>query len=128
MLPGGCGRVLRLDDPGRPFAGLPSLEVASPDHAQRRHLGHADDMCGCIERDLAALSPFVIAVDRNVVVFSEAAHGLFDPSVAISLRLARSIKEAQSFDPASNAPTRAPAPSYLQAAANSAVQRHSIST
>ena len=52
-------------------------------------------MCGCIERDLAALSPFAIAVDRNVVVFSEAAHALLGPSVPMSRRLAGSIEEAR---------------------------------
>jgi hypothetical protein len=52
-------------------------------------------MSGCIERDLAALSPFAIAVDRNVVVFSEATHALLGPSVSISRRLACSIKEAR---------------------------------
>jgi len=90
-----CGYVLRPDDPRCTLAGLPPLEVAYSDHAQRRHLGDADDPCGCIERDLAALSPFAVPVNLDVVVFAESAHPLLRPSVAVARRLARTIEEAR---------------------------------
>ena len=56
-------------------------------------LVNADHLCGCIERNLAALGPFAVTVARNVVVFTEAAHTLLSPSVAVTRRLARTIEE-----------------------------------
>ena len=46
-----------------------------------------------IERDLAALGAFVVAVNCNVVVIAETAHALLRPSVAVAGRLATTIEQ-----------------------------------
>src|SRR5450432_3166589 len=65
--------VVGLDDPRRFRTGLPSIDVATLDHAQRRHLVHADDLGRGIERDLSALGPFAVAVACDFVMAAEAA-------------------------------------------------------
>ena len=69
-------RNFRLDHPWSTWANLPALDVATAKHAQRRHIAYPDDFRCCLERDLAALSPFAVAVDCNLVVIAETAHAL----------------------------------------------------
>ena len=67
------GDVVGVDDPRRFRTGLPSLDVTALDHAQRRHLVHANDLRRGLKRDLAAFGPFAVPVARDFVVAAEAA-------------------------------------------------------
>src|SRR5262249_363165 len=49
-------------------------------------IAYPDDFRCCLERDLAALSPFAVAVACNLVVIAEATHALLRPRIAISGR------------------------------------------
>src|SRR5229473_8103379 len=78
--------VVGLDDPRRFRTGLQSIDVTTLDHAQRRHLVHADDLGRGIERDLSALGPFAVAVACDFVMAAEAAHALVSPTIAVAGR------------------------------------------
>jgi len=89
------GDVDGFNDPRRFRTGLPSLDVAALDHAQRGHLAHANDLRRGLERDLAAFGPFAVPVAHDFVVLAEAAHTLLSPAIAITCRLATTIEQSR---------------------------------
>src|SRR6516162_8144177 len=57
-------------------------QTCRPLMSQRRHIADADDFGGGLQRDLATLGPFAIAIRRNVPVFAEPAHALLGPGLS----------------------------------------------
>src|SRR5208283_3450992 len=85
------------DHPRSPGTDLVTLDVATAKHAQRRYIAHPDDFGCFLERDLAALSPFAVAVAGDLVVIAEAAHALLRPRIAISGRDADAVEQARNL-------------------------------
>ena len=73
---------------------MPALDVATAKHAQRRHIAHPDDFGCFLERDLASLGPFAVAVSRNLVAMAEIAYALLRLRMTISGRNADVIEQA----------------------------------
>src|SRR5262249_42638276 len=74
---------------------LPTFYVTPAEHPQCRHIAHPDDFRCCLERDLAPLSPFAVAVARNLVVVAEAADAFLRPRIAMAGFDADPIEEAR---------------------------------
>ena len=70
------GQVLRLDYPRRAPAKLAPLDDAVPDHAQRCHDAHIDDVRRRLKCYLASFGPLALAIDGNAVVAAERADQL----------------------------------------------------
>ena len=87
------GQILRLDNPWSAGTDLLALDVTTAEHAQCRHRADADDFCRLFQLDLAAFSPFSVAVGGNLVVLAEAVHALLGPSNAHCHQLVQSIEE-----------------------------------
>src|SRR5215831_1735410 len=87
------GQVLRLDYPRRTPAKLAPFDDAAPNHAQRRHHAHIDDLCRRLKRYLAPFSPLAFTIDGYAVVAAERADPCLGPAVAAAGWLAGAIEE-----------------------------------
>src|SRR6185312_10205725 len=88
------GNVRGLERPGRTATYLPSLDDAEPRHAQRRHDTHINDLCRRFKRDLAALSPFALAMNRNAIMAAKRANAYLGPAIAAPRWLAGAIEQS----------------------------------
>nr|WP_280943687.1 hypothetical protein [Mesorhizobium sp. LSJC255A00] len=65
--------IFMTDDPGRTLAILLGLQIAGADHAQHGHWPQAELRSRFLQCILAALRPFVLFVDGDVVLVAESA-------------------------------------------------------
>jgi len=86
------GQVLRLNYPRRAPAKLAPLDDAVPDHAQRCHDAHIDDLRRRLKCYLASFGPLALAIDGNAVVAAERADPRLGPAIAAPGRLASAIE------------------------------------
>lgn len=73
--------IFKADDPGRALAILLRLQTAGTDHAQYSHWPQAKLRSRFLQRILAALRPFVLFVNGDIVLVAESADTGLRPSV-----------------------------------------------
>ena len=91
-----AGQILSLDHPRRARASLSAFDLSAAEHTQRRHVADADEFRCRFERELAALGPFAVAEDGDVVVIAEAnARALASRHCRVRSRPAGAIEQAR---------------------------------
>ena len=85
--------IFMTDDPGRTLAILLGLQIAGADHAQDGHWTQPQLRSRFLQCIFAALRPFVLSVDGDVVLVAESADTGLRPSVLTTRGFAEPVEK-----------------------------------
>src|SRR5215469_2474490 len=90
-------QVNEPDYPGRPGAQLLPGNHAVGHHSVGRRSTHLQGFGGFVERDLAALRTFALAINRNAMRVSKTANMSARPAGAMRRRLSRAVQDGRDY-------------------------------